>query len=164
MKRTILLGLSVALVISCDTALGDKGKDESGKGKEGGFHEQLRHEGEDASYFERHGYKHLDIPKGHYPPPGECRIWYPGEAPGQQPPPGNCRELSSQVPPGGWLIRHPENDPRHVHVSVYEGESPMRYKSGPTPRSHERNRPPRILATGQFEIDTGTFVRVVLER
>ena len=45
------------------------------------------------------------IPPGHMPPPGECRIWYPGEPPGQQPPPGNCEELRRQVPPGAWLIR-----------------------------------------------------------
>lgn len=45
------------------------------------------------------------IPPGHKPPPGECRIWYPGEPPGQQPPPGNCEELRHHVPPGAWLIR-----------------------------------------------------------
>ncbi|RTQ46518.1 hypothetical protein EJV47_21435 [Hymenobacter gummosus] len=27
------------------------------------------------------------VPRGHYPPPGECRIWYPNRPPGQQPPP-----------------------------------------------------------------------------
>ena len=27
----------------------------------------------------------LDIPYGHYPPPGECRVWYPDRPPGQQP-------------------------------------------------------------------------------
>ena len=45
------------------------------------------------------------IPLGHMPPPGECRIWYPGEPPGQQPPPGNCEELRHHIPPGTWLIR-----------------------------------------------------------
>lgn len=44
------------------------------------------------------------IPRGHWPPPGLCRIWFPGYPPGQQPPPGNCAELSRQVPPGAWLI------------------------------------------------------------
>jgi len=46
-----------------------------------------------------------DIPPGHMPPPGKCRIWLPGKPPGQQPPPGDCRELKHQIPPGAWLIR-----------------------------------------------------------
>lgn len=46
-----------------------------------------------------------DIPPGHMPPPGQCRIWMPGIPPGQQPPPGNCWDLERQVPPGAWLIR-----------------------------------------------------------
>ncbi len=46
-----------------------------------------------------------DIPPGHMPPPGMCRIWYPDLPPGQQPPPGDCRELQYQVPPGAWLIQ-----------------------------------------------------------
>jgi len=45
------------------------------------------------------------IPPGHMPPPGKCRIWFPGKPPGQQPPPGDCWELERQVPPGAWLIR-----------------------------------------------------------
>ena len=45
------------------------------------------------------------IPPGHMPPPGKCRIWFPGEPPGKQPPPGDCMELEQQIPPGAWLIR-----------------------------------------------------------
>ena len=48
---------------------------------------------------------HFDIPKGHMPPPGECRIWFPEMPPGQQPPPGDCYELERQVPPGAVLVR-----------------------------------------------------------
>jgi hypothetical protein len=46
-----------------------------------------------------------EIPPGHMPPPGKCRLWFPGKPPGQQPPPGDCCELEKQVPPGAWLIR-----------------------------------------------------------
>jgi hypothetical protein len=46
-----------------------------------------------------------NIPPGHMPPPGQCRIWYPERPPGQQPPPGDCEELRYDVPPGAWLLR-----------------------------------------------------------
>ena len=45
------------------------------------------------------------IPPGHLPPPGACRIWYPGTPPGHQPPPGSCRELRHHVPRGAWFVR-----------------------------------------------------------
>lgn len=44
------------------------------------------------------------VPPGHLPPPGQCRVWFPGRPPGQQPPPGNCFELRHRVPPGAYLI------------------------------------------------------------
>jgi tetratricopeptide (TPR) repeat protein len=47
----------------------------------------------------------LQIPRGHRPPPGQCRIWLPHRPPGQQPPPGNCNRLQHQVPHGGYLVR-----------------------------------------------------------
>ena len=45
------------------------------------------------------------IPPGHYPPPGECRWWFPNRPPGQQPPPGPCGKLRHQAPPGAFLVR-----------------------------------------------------------
>jgi surface antigen len=51
-----------------------------------------------------HGHGHHGMPPGHMPPPGECRIWYPGRPPGHQPAPGPCRVLRHRVPPGAILL------------------------------------------------------------
>lgn len=100
------------------------------------------HRGHD-SYFHKHGYTRLHIPPGHYPPPGECRIWYPDRPPGHQPPPGNCR----RVPHGAWVIHHPHHHKDHVHVKVYD-----------------RHRPGTVLVVGEFEIGSGNFIRVVVDK
>ncbi|HSL71441.1 MAG TPA: hypothetical protein VK864_14435 [Longimicrobiales bacterium] len=44
------------------------------------------------------------VPKGHYPPPGECRVWYAGRPPGQQPPPAKCGRLVGRVPYGAFIL------------------------------------------------------------
>lgn len=145
-------------VILCSGTVGttfaDEGKDESGKGKERGrrfydkdwkrekdWHEDFREDDDRGAYFYQHGYTHLDIPPGHYPPPGECRIWYPDRPTGQQPPPGDCHH----VPPGAWVIQHPRDLPGRVHVNVYE----PRY-------------PGRIHVIGEFDIGTGQFIRIIM--
>ncbi len=80
----------------------------------------------------------LGIPPGHLPPPGECRIWYPGTPPGQQPPPGPC---GVRVPAGVWFLSRPA-DRNHVRVSVYDGE-----------------RPGVVIGIALYEAATGRFVR-----
>ena len=98
-------------------AQADDWKDESGKGKQKEHKEyqkdiekerkkdwkerekerKVEREYGGPSYFQKQGYSRLNIPQGHYPPPGECRIWFPDRPPGHQPPPSkNC----SKVPPG----------------------------------------------------------------
>ena len=57
----------------------------------------------DPYYFPQRSAQ-ANIPPGHLPPPGECRIWYPDRPPGHQPPPGDCRALNRRVPPGAELI------------------------------------------------------------
>lgn len=47
----------------------------------------------------------VEVPVGHFPPPGQCRIWVPGVAPGQQELPGSCADLQNRVPPGAILLR-----------------------------------------------------------
>ncbi len=67
---------------------------------------------------------HLGIPPGHLPPPGQCRVWFPGRPPGRQPRPGNCVEVERFVRPGCWLVRRSYDDPKHIKVMVYSHERP----------------------------------------
>jgi hypothetical protein len=57
-----------------------------------------------------------DIPDGHRPPPGECRIWDPALPPGQQSRPGDCADLWELVEEGQFLIRHDEGEHRYPLV------------------------------------------------
>ncbi|HYE34055.1 hypothetical protein [Methylocaldum sp.] len=160
MSTSNMLMLSVALTVCClGAAVADEGKDESGKGKDRYYlekdwkdkkHRDVEKDWKDdgrGSYFHEHGYTRLDIPPGHYPPPGECRIWYPDRPAGHQPPPGKCYRLRTKVPPGAWLIRHPEDNAEHVHVIVYDD-----YRRG------------AIRVIGEFDIGTGVFVDIVVDR
>lgn len=46
-----------------------------------------------------------DVPRGQYPPPGECRVWYPNRPPGQQPPPTSCDRLAgARLEPGAFIL------------------------------------------------------------
>ena len=44
------------------------------------------------------------VPKGHYPPPGECRLWFEGRPPGKQPAPTKCSSLAGRVPAGAFVL------------------------------------------------------------
>lgn len=57
-----------------------------------------------AAYDTGHERRIERIPRGHRPPPGLCRIWFPGRPPGKQPPSGDCRTLQRRLPAGAWLI------------------------------------------------------------
>lgn len=50
-------------------------------------------------------YDEVEIPRGHWPPPGKCRIWFPDRPPGHQPAPGSCKKLRHRVPLGAYLVR-----------------------------------------------------------
>jgi hypothetical protein len=45
-----------------------------------------------------------NIPAGHRPPPGMCRVWVNGVPPGQQPAPTDCRTAIRNRPPNGRVI------------------------------------------------------------
>jgi hypothetical protein len=87
-----IVSLSLALGGFASVASADPWKDESGKGRSRGGYE--RHdEGVDRWKEKRRyrGYRAaVKIPRGHLPPPGECRTWYPDLPPGHQPPPYRC--------------------------------------------------------------------------
>lgn len=68
---------------------------------------RLRPEGElpVASVEPEPMYDGVKIPRGHWPPPGKCRIWFSDRPPGHQPAPGNCKKLRHRVPIGAYLVR-----------------------------------------------------------
>ena len=84
------------------------------------------HDGEVVVVKENKGRPaHLGIPPGHLPPPGQCRVWFPGRPPGRQPSPGNCIDVEHHVRPGCWLVRRSYNDPKHIKVMVYSHDRPL---------------------------------------
>lgn len=97
-----------------------------------------------------------EIPSGHLPPPGECRIWMPDQPPGQQDPPGECRELATRVPSGAWLIYRATPDV--IGISAYSVEVPdlvgeLRYYDA---RTLERlPNKPAALPAANLEVPRG---------
>ena len=53
------------------------------------------------------GQRGFRIPPGHMPPPGQCRVWYPGIPPGRQLPPVPCRVLRGHRFPGAVVLSGP---------------------------------------------------------
>jgi hypothetical protein len=66
----------------------------------------------------------LGIPPGHLPPPGQCRVWLPGEPPGHQPRPRNCARIERTAPAGSWIVYRPNDDKKVVHVRVIDERRP----------------------------------------
>jgi hypothetical protein len=89
----------------------------------------------------RESAKRLGIPPGHLPPPGQCRIWYPGRPPGRQPAPGSCGRLARSLPAGAWLIESPKDEPGIVRVSECH-----------------HSKPDVIVAVRIYELDTAECV------
>jgi hypothetical protein len=83
------------------------------------------------------------IPPGHLPPPGQCRVWMPGEPPGKQKkkyPSGDCSSVSRSVPAGGWLVYRPGEDKKEVVVREY-------------------GKGNHVVSIKVFDIVTGAFLR-----
>lgn len=69
-----------------------------------------------------------EVPPGHYPPPGECRIWHVNRPPGQQPPPARCDALVGRVPYGAFLLYN-----RQAWDTQYDWRSEERRRPGSVP-------------------------------
>jgi hypothetical protein len=67
----------------------------------------------------------LDIPAGHLPGPGECRVWIPGAPPGRQRSASSpdCAGLARTAPAGSWVVYRP-GDQKTVHVRVVDARRP----------------------------------------
>lgn len=72
---------------SSDVVVVDRRGDDRGRGEERG-----------------NGRRSFSVPPGHYPPPGQCRVWYAGRPPGQQPRAARCGQLVGRVPLGAILL------------------------------------------------------------
>ena len=64
----------------------------------------------------------LDVPPGHLPEPGECRVWIPGTPPGRQPRPKSrpCEGIAALAPAGSWILYRPSQDRHVLHVRVVD--------------------------------------------
>ena len=84
----------------------------------------------------------LGIPPGHLPPPGQCRIWVPGEAPGHQQRARSCAHIERIAPAGGWILYRPSEDRKVVHVRVVD-----------------ESRPGVVVHLRVYDVKRGTLIR-----
>ncbi|MGH7578077.1 MAG: hypothetical protein ACREM1_23525 [Longimicrobiales bacterium] len=72
----------------------------------------------------RGGPRVVRVPRGHYPPPGHCRVWIPGRPPGHQPPPRRCGSLVRRVPHGAFVLYNAKAWDRDYDWRRYERRYP----------------------------------------
>jgi hypothetical protein len=87
----------------------------------------------------------LKIARAHYPPPGRCRVWHPGQPVEEQPEPTPCYALQGNVPLGAWVLYRPAREERLIEVTAYDPIAPK-----------------RVSWVRYFEVETGQFVHEVL--
>ena len=68
----------------------------------------------------------LDVPRGHLPPAGTCRVWIPTEPPGHQPSPRTCNGIVDVAPAGSWILHRPSDNDGIVEVSYLDEARPAK--------------------------------------
>lgn len=58
----------------------------------------------------------LDVPPGHIPPPGQCRVWIPGRPAGRQARARSCDGIEREAPAGAMILYRPGEDRRIIRV------------------------------------------------
>lgn len=121
MKKVFLMLLISAAATTTITAQDNDDKGRKDKSKDKKEKSEGKREGRDDQYsesqdniaFPRRRFPNRvprvlnNIPRGHYPPPGECRIWYPDQPAGQQPPPVPCGSLIGiRLEPGAFILHN----------------------------------------------------------
>jgi hypothetical protein len=66
----------------------------------------------------------MNIPPGHLPQPGMCRVWVPGTPPGHQAKPRSCSGIERTAPAGSWIVERPGADKKVVHVREVDERRP----------------------------------------
>ena len=84
----------------------------------------------------------LGIPPGHLPPPGQCKVWMPGEPPGHQAKARSCANIEKSAPAGSWIVYRPTDDKKVVHV-----------------REVDQKKPGIVIHIRVYDVASGTFIR-----
>ncbi len=86
----------------------------------------------------------LGIPPGHLPPPGKCKVWFPGDPPGHQPKARSCDGIEAAAPAGAWVLYRPGKDKKVVHV-----------------REMDRHKLGLVIHVRIYEASSGKYLREV---
>lgn len=66
----------------------------------------------------------LGVPPGHFPPPGQCRIWVQGVPPGRQAECVPCNSIDGEIPLGALVLYRPSREAGALQVMEYDRQSP----------------------------------------
>jgi hypothetical protein len=100
MVRYTLIG-AVAVIAMSGCASVSTGGSEAGRAPQKSIDMPVSY---DSRYDNRVAARTLKVPKGHHPPPGQCRLWFSGRPPGRQPRPTKCESLRGNVPSGAFIL------------------------------------------------------------
>ena len=93
-----------------------------------------------------------EVPPGHLPPSGQCRVWYDGRPPGQQPRPTDCREAER--------IASGDRSARVIYGGIRQARSDNRRRDRDnTRRDRDDNRRDRDDDHGDRDRDDGRWER-----